>query len=1147
MKKKLLIFIAVLCTALFLFSAAACDTLLGGTDGGSGSATGRTVNEREWRAAFSDESFQNVTFQYREDDGEDSEGAYEYDIDTLPGAIHIREKDSGSWDKEEYYGVTAEGVYSYSNDFSVDWVASPEPDTDLASLYPFLDIFDSAKIADLFGAMTFDETEHCYIAEGDGTDIPQGNSLSVRFANKQVAEVSATDGKQSITYTFSDYGTTEVKIPESGSEQPDDQEPILPGGATVDERAWQYAFSDKMLGNATISFSVGDMLMQEMLYALDAATPAIYMEDHSGTETQYYYYLQQGSDVLQYERTETDTEWSVSAENNLRLQDTLYWVNELLPLYPEATFSEQEGCYTVENAVLRIFGQIPGTLQFFFEDGYIRMVVFTADADIAPSMMYLFEDYGSTKIDIPADLPAYNPEGPEEPSDNPEEPSEGDPGNPAPEGPVDGSMWDAILSGRQFENMQVVVSMSYNGTVQSVTIEQFTDRSVAYSMISAGSNKEYYQIYSDVAYHYFLYNGSYVKQRVQPTTSLSYSASYLPQLFVGLYSDFVYSPEEDYYYLDHFKYSQGNTQIEMTDVILRFEGESLASFQYTSGGILTFEYSQYGQIQKFDLPGASEIPDGPIENADKVTENEWMQALAEDSFSNVTIIQGVETMYDIGSVGRRNDLLIERSLQNETQLTYASDQNAKFQETYYSQSAEGSYFYYYANDVWQQTACSDGDEPFTARILPVLNNLAKLYGTAECNPINLYILPSLDAGEFGTLYDVSVRFWGGKLMSIRGSSSDLSSDERLVFLFSDYDATEVTLPAVEETFTSADWDALFEEKNFINVSASLQVMDDDISIEHTEIAEISRTHETINSENKEVYYRTENGVTYVYTQRSNRTWGMQANTDPVSQEYRHGYYGQILFFLKQLQGKFDLFQKIDRGIYIAYDITLDMGGGDQVFELCEVTFDGDTLLSVTFTVEKTSSVHISFFSYGITDVRLPDASSALTAEEEFNNALAQSSFSSVTLDATMQDSPIYVLYSAKGEGGISYVQMDTQQGEETFYCDTSEGEMVFYERNESGVWQVSTSSKLDAYSSLMYSVFAMQNRYSSFSYDGEKYVSIESIALEGMNIVFDRVEMTFREGKLIRFIADCNGSNFLTINFSGYGTTAVELPPLAAQ
>ena len=110
---------------------------------------------------------------------------------------------------------------------------------------------------------------------------------------------------------------------------------------------------------------------------------------------------------------------------------------------------------------------------------------------------------------------------------------------------------------------------------------------------------------------------------------------------------------------------------------------------------------------------------------------------------------------------------------------------------------------------------------------------------------------------------------------------------------------------------------------------------------------------------------------------ANGVWNAEPIDDPVTQEYKHGNYGQAMFFLQQLVGKLGEFAYEPNGIFVATDIYLDMGMGELLFHRCIVTFEGDKLTSVSFeyTVnDETQIVEITLYDYGTTTVDLPEVS-----------------------------------------------------------------------------------------------------------------------------------------------------------------------------
>ena len=264
---------------------------------------------------------------------------------------------------------------------------------------------------------------------------------------------------------------------------------------------------------------------------------------------------------------------------------------------------------------------------------------------------------------------------------------------------------------------------------------------------------------------------------------------------------------------------------------------------------------------------------------------------------------------------------------------------------------------------------------FDTAILPVLQNLQGRFSEAVCGPTCLYNLPESDAGIYGTLYNVTVRFLDGKLVETKGyQTPDTSANRKLVITFDNYGDTVVEIPAEGEIFGNEQWDALFAEENFANVSLKMGSPYQTTTVWHTENGGIPVTRDE--SDGTERYFRTENGVTWMYTLQ-NGVWNAEPIDDPVTQEYKHGNYGQAMFFLQQLVGKLGEFAYEPNGIFVATDIYLDMGMGELLFHRCIVTFEGDRLSSVSFeyTVnDETQIVEITLYDYGTTTVDLPEVS-----------------------------------------------------------------------------------------------------------------------------------------------------------------------------
>ena len=890
------------------------------------------VTENEWTDAFSAGQMANVTLTINAGDMPSDSQIYKFQTDAEPPRFFCG-ANTGNLQDGLVYELTQDGNYEYFYE-NGQWYKRLASDSTIESTFLWTEDFIG-----LFNAMEYDADEKCYIGyEIEGNHILPSSTmgtLRIWFEDKfPVKIVFESDGGQSIDIAFSDHWSTTVEIPEDAlPEEPS-------AGYTVDAEGWDAAFGPENLQNVTYTAIMsGEEHTAKVM--LDASPARLQYIMEIGTS--YYEIAEVGG--WQYLPGQ-DEGWIKQYFSDMDYKEQAYAIfSDLIGLFQEAAYDEENSRYIAENVTLTAFGGATGTLYVYFENGRATELLLDAE-DPAEDVSVTFYDYGETYFDLP--------EAEEISSDT-----------------MDETDWHNALAEEVFENVRVVSSADTGSISQSMNLERFTESGAALTRAESQGITEYYETQNGVTYHYFHYNDKFVKQIVSSYTNPLDAILFYVRAVRENYSLFAdgFDTAERCYRADSLAYEEGNFGIAMKNPAICFEDGKLVRITFMQEEFdICLDFAAYGEIS-FAIPdGAEEIPMGPIDDADEVTAEQWMEALAESSFVNVTIRKGIEVIHD-GNGVTSVDTEIQRSEANGEQLTRIQDTNSEYYEQFYKTA--GGATYCLLGGLWLPAEST----LFDTAILPVLQNLQGRFSEAVCGPTCLYNLPESDAGIYGTLYNVTVRFLDGKLVEIKGyQTPDTSANRKLVITFDNYGDTVVEIPAEGEIFGNEQWDALFAEENFANVSLKMGSPYQTTTVWHTENGGIPVTRDE--SDGTERYFRTENGVTWMYTLQ-NGVWNAEPIDDPVTQEYKHGNYGQAMFFLQQLVGKFGDFAYDHDGYFVAADIYLDMGMEEQLFHRCIVTFEGDKLSSVSFeyTVnDETQIVEITLYDYGTTTVDLPEVS-----------------------------------------------------------------------------------------------------------------------------------------------------------------------------
>lgn len=892
------------------------------------------VTENEWTDAFSAGQMANVTLTINAGDMPSDSQIYKFQTDAEPPRFFCG-ANTGNLQDGLVYELTQDGNYEYFYE-NGQWYKRLASDSTIESTFLWTEDFIG-----LFNAMEYDADEKCYIGyEIEGNHILPSSTmgtLRIWFENKFPVKIAfEPDGSADRVYTilFSDHWSTTVEIPEDAlPEEPS-------AGYTVDAEGWDAAFGPENLQNVTYTAIMsGEEHTAKVM--LDASPARLQYIMEIGTS--YYEIAEVGG--WQYLPGQ-DGGWIKQYFSDMDYKEQAYAIfSDLIGLFQEAAYDEENSRYIAENVTLTAFGGATGTLYVYFENGRATELLLDAE-DPAEDVSVTFYDYGETYFDLP--------EAEEISSDT-----------------MDETDWHNALAEEVFENVRVVSSADTGSISQSMNLERFTESGAALTRAESQGITEYYETQNGVTYHYFHYNDNFVKQIVSSYTNPLDAILFYVRAVRENYSLFAdgFDAAERCYRADYLAYEEGNFGIAMKNPAICFEDGKLVRITFMQEEFdICLDFAAYGEIS-FAIPdGAEEIPMGPIDDADEVTAEQWMEALAESSFVNVTIRKGIEVIND-GNGATSVDTEIQRSEANGELLTRIQDTNSEYYEQFYKTA--GGATYCLLGGLWLPAEST----LFDTAILPVLQNLQGRFSGAVCGPTCLYNLPESDAGIYGTLYNVTVRFLDGKLVEIKGyQTPDTSANRKLVITFDNYGDTVVEIPAEGEIFGNEQWDALFAEENFANVSLKMGSPYQTTTVWHTENGGIPVTRDE--SDGTERYFRTENGVTWMYTLQ-NGVWNAEPIDDPVTQEYKHGNYGQAMFFLQQLVGKFGDFAYDHDGYFVAADIYLDMGMNEQLFHRCTVTFEGDRLSSVSFeyTVnDETQIVEITLYDYGTTTVDLPEVS-----------------------------------------------------------------------------------------------------------------------------------------------------------------------------
>ncbi len=892
------------------------------------------VTENEWTDAFSAGQMANVTLTINAGDMPSDSQIYKFQTDAEPPRFFCG-ANTGNLQDGLVYELTQDGNYEYFYE-NGQWYKRLASDSTIESTFLWTEDFIG-----LFNAMEYDADEKCYIGyEIEGNHILPSSTmgtLRIWFENKFPVKIAfEPDGSADRVYTilFSDHWSTTVEIPEDAlPEEPSTD-------YTVDAEGWDAAFGPENLQNVTYTAIMsGEEHTAKVM--LDASPARLQYIMEIGTS--YYEIAEVGG--WQYLPGQ-DGGWIKQYFSDMDYKEQAYAIfSDLIGLFQEAAYDEENSRYIAENVTLTAFGGATGTLYVYFENGRATELLLDAE-DPAEDVSVTFYDYGETYFDLP--------EAEEISSDT-----------------MDETDWHNALAEEVFENVRVVSSADTGSISQSMNLERFTESGAALTRAESQGITEYYETQNGVTYHYFHYNDKFVKQIVSSYTNPLDAILFYVRAVRENYSLFAdgFDAAERCYRADSLAYEEGNFGIAMKNPAICFEDGKLVRITFMQEEFdICLDFAAYGEIS-FAIPdGAEEIPMGPIDDADEVTAEQWMEALAESSFVNVTIRKGIEVIHD-GNGVTSVDTEIQRSEANGEQLTRIQDTNSEYYEQFYKTA--GGATYCLLGGLWLPAEST----LFDTAILPVLQNLQGRFSEAVCGPTCLYNLPESDAGIYGTLYNVTVRFLDGKLVEIKGyQTPDTSANRKLVITFDNYGDTVVEIPAEGEIFGNEQWDALFAEENFANVSLKMGSPYQTTTVWHTENGGIPVTRDE--SDGTERYFRTENGVTWMYTLQ-NGVWNAEPIDDPVTQEYKHGNYGQAMFFLQQLVGKFGDFAYDHDGYFVAADIYLDMGMEEQLFHRCIVTFEGDRLSSVSFeyTVnDETQIVEITLYDYGTTTVDLPEVS-----------------------------------------------------------------------------------------------------------------------------------------------------------------------------
>lgn len=187
-------------------------------EGGNGSSTNPdtpfTVSDSAWVAALSKRAFTNVTM-------ESSAMGMVGTIKIANGKIYrgglfiVRDNNGNTTSRyfEHYYEIVNGVTYVYKQVGNGTWTKEPAPEENdiLASLLADITIFKNSK-----SGFTYDEAKQAYTAStitinvmGEETTF---TDVTLQFRDGKLTSLTATMGS-TVTFTYSDYGTTVVNLP----------------------------------------------------------------------------------------------------------------------------------------------------------------------------------------------------------------------------------------------------------------------------------------------------------------------------------------------------------------------------------------------------------------------------------------------------------------------------------------------------------------------------------------------------------------------------------------------------------------------------------------------------------------------------------------------------------------------------------------------------------------------------------------------------------------------------------------------------------------------------------------------------------------------------------------------------------------------
>ena len=299
-------------------------------------------------------------------------------------------------DGEQWYAIEKVGDVWYGVEYPADSVASY---TFAGSIATFL--------VDNYDSFTYDDVNHCYVAEDYDIGMGTYDFVKLYFENNKIVkiELKVTEDATTyttITYNFSDYGTTTIDVP---------QWSVAPQNSytVTDNNEWNEVFTGDYLTNGTINIAnnlyVEDVIDQEQSSSMTmkSTETSMVMIMVEGTETLYQYLVNEEDGWYALSQVE-DVWYGAAVTNELVGSFTfaggqgVYFEDRL----SEFTYDEENHCYVANDFNLDV-ETTADTVKIYIENGkLVKMEIkVPVTTDSYGMSEYVFSDYGTTTIDVP--------------------------------------------------------------------------------------------------------------------------------------------------------------------------------------------------------------------------------------------------------------------------------------------------------------------------------------------------------------------------------------------------------------------------------------------------------------------------------------------------------------------------------------------------------------------------------------------------------------------------------------------------------------------------------------------------------------------------------------------------------------------------